>query len=72
MQHRILLIEDNTEIRENIAEILELSNYIIDTAENGIRSKITQGRYKKYQLKSLEESDNTDYDRTDTPLFRCR
>lgn len=37
MQQRILLIEDNTEIRENIAEILELSNYIVDTAENGKR-----------------------------------
>lgn len=35
MKHRILLIEDNTEIRENTAEILELSNYIVDTAENG-------------------------------------
>ncbi|MEP7165718.1 MAG: response regulator [Ferruginibacter sp.] len=35
MKQRILLIEDNTEIRENTAEILELSNYIVDTAENG-------------------------------------
>ena len=35
MRHRILLIEDNTEIRENTAEILELSNYEVDTAENG-------------------------------------
>ncbi|GAA4829828.1 response regulator [Algivirga pacifica] len=32
---RILLIEDNTEVRENIAEILELSNYEVITAENG-------------------------------------
>ena len=35
MKNRILLIEDNTEIRENTAEILELSNYEVDTAENG-------------------------------------
>lgn len=35
MKKRILLIEDNDEIRENIAEILGLSNYIVDTAENG-------------------------------------
>lgn len=35
MKQRILLIEDNHEIRENTAEILELSNYIVDTAENG-------------------------------------
>lgn len=35
MKYRILLIEDNTEIRENIAEILELSDYLVDTAENG-------------------------------------
>ncbi len=32
---RILLIEDNTEVRENIAEILELSGYQVLTAENG-------------------------------------
>jgi CRP/FNR family transcriptional regulator, cyclic AMP receptor protein len=35
MKQRILLIEDNNEIRENTAEILELSNYSVDTAENG-------------------------------------
>ena len=35
MKQRILLIEDNNEIRENTAEILELSNYVVDTAENG-------------------------------------
>jgi CRP/FNR family transcriptional regulator, cyclic AMP receptor protein len=35
MKLRILLIEDNPEIRENTAEILELSNYKVDTAENG-------------------------------------
>lgn len=32
---KILLIEDNTEIRENMAEILELAGYEIFTAENG-------------------------------------
>lgn len=31
----ILLIEDNNEIRENTAEILELANYKVITAENG-------------------------------------
>lgn len=31
----ILLIEDNLEIRENTAEILELANYNVITAENG-------------------------------------
>lgn len=35
MKQRILLIEDNNEIRENTAEILELSNYNVDTAQNG-------------------------------------
>ncbi|MEO7524210.1 MAG: response regulator, partial [Ferruginibacter sp.] len=35
MKTKILLIEDNNEIRENIAEILELSNYEVVTAENG-------------------------------------
>ena len=32
---RVLLIEDNDEIRENTAEILELANYQVDTAANG-------------------------------------
>jgi len=32
---KILVIEDNPEVRENIAEILELSNYEVHTAENG-------------------------------------
>jgi len=33
---KILLIEDNNDIRENTAEILELSNYHVILAENGI------------------------------------
>src|ERR1043165_3899039 len=32
---KILLIEDNDDIRNNTAEILELSNYKVITAENG-------------------------------------
>jgi DNA-binding response OmpR family regulator len=32
---KILVIEDNNEVRENIAEILELSNYKVVTAEDG-------------------------------------
>lgn len=32
---RVLLIEDNDELRENTAEILELANYKVDTAANG-------------------------------------
>ncbi len=32
---KILLIEDNTEMRENTAEILELANYEVLTAKNG-------------------------------------
>jgi CheY-like chemotaxis protein len=32
---KILLIEDNEEIRNNTAEILELSNYLVIAAENG-------------------------------------
>lgn len=34
---KILLIEDNVEVRENTAEILELANYHVITAENGRR-----------------------------------
>lgn len=32
---KILLIEDNKDVRENTAEILELANYKVSTAENG-------------------------------------
>ena len=32
---KILLIEDNTEMRENTSEILGLANYAVLTAENG-------------------------------------
>jgi DNA-binding response OmpR family regulator len=32
---KILLIEDNYDIRHNTAEILELSNYKVFLAENG-------------------------------------
>ncbi|MCI5059135.1 MAG: response regulator [Flavobacteriales bacterium] len=32
---KILLIEDNLEVRENTAELLELSNFDVTTAENG-------------------------------------
>ena len=32
---KILIIEDNVDVRENTAEILELSNYEVITAENG-------------------------------------
>lgn len=32
---KLLIIEDNNDVRENLAEILELSNYDVETAENG-------------------------------------
>lgn len=32
---RILVIEDNNEIRENMCEILELAEYLVDRADNG-------------------------------------
>ena len=32
---KILLIEDNQDVRENTAEILELARYEVSTAENG-------------------------------------
>ncbi|NQX98191.1 MAG: response regulator [Flavobacteriales bacterium] len=35
MSKTILLIEDNFEMRENTAEIMELANYTVITAENG-------------------------------------
>lgn len=35
MARKILLIEDNLEVRENTAEILELADYEVITAENG-------------------------------------
>ncbi len=35
MKDKILVIEDNTDVRENISEILELSGYEVIAAENG-------------------------------------
>ncbi|NOT36031.1 MAG: response regulator [Saprospiraceae bacterium] len=36
MKYKILVVEDNTEMRENIMEILEISNYEVIGAEDGI------------------------------------
>lgn len=33
--YKILIIEDNTDIRENLEELLELCDYEVVTAENG-------------------------------------
>ncbi len=46
---RILLIEDNTEIRENTAEILELADYLVETAENG-KAGVELAKTKNYDL----------------------
>jgi CRP/FNR family cyclic AMP-dependent transcriptional regulator len=35
MEAKILVIEDNKDVRENLAELLELSGYHVVTAENG-------------------------------------
>jgi CheY-like chemotaxis protein len=32
---KVLIIEDNKDVRENTADILELSNYKVSTAKNG-------------------------------------
>ena len=32
---KIIVIEDNLEVRENLSEILELSGYEVEQAENG-------------------------------------
>src|SRR5215217_5011661 len=37
MEKRVLVIDDNTDIRENTAEILDLAGYKTFTAENGKR-----------------------------------
>lgn len=35
MMQTILIIEDNAEVRENTAELLEVNNYFVLTAKNG-------------------------------------
>jgi len=35
MKHKILVVEDNGDIRENTTELLELSDYSVLTANNG-------------------------------------
>jgi CRP-like cAMP-binding protein len=49
MKTKILLIEDNKYMRENTAEILELANYEVVTAENG-RSGVSQAKIHKPDL----------------------
>ena len=40
---KILLIEDNKDVRENTADILELSNYKVVTAEDGNWNRESKG-----------------------------
>src|ERR1035437_5676113 len=49
MDKTILLIEDNKEVRENIAEILELANYKVIAVPNG-KEGIHQVQIKKPDL----------------------
>ena len=35
MSKKVLIIEDNNDIRENIVEILELAGYTVHAANNG-------------------------------------
>jgi DNA-binding response OmpR family regulator len=46
---RILLIEDNPDVRENTAEILELAGYEVDTAENG-KIGVSKANEKSFDL----------------------
>jgi DNA-binding response OmpR family regulator len=47
--NKILLIEDNIDILENTAEILELAGYDVDTAENGMRG-VEKAKSKDFDL----------------------
>lgn len=44
--HKILVIEDNEDVRENLCEILELAGYEIDSAENG---KLGIGKIRSFK-----------------------
>ncbi len=60
----ILIIEDNADIRENVAEILMLSNYKVITAANG-KEGIEMAQKQHPDLipyKDLRESEK-EYDR---------
>lgn len=43
---KILVIEDNTDVRENIAEILGLAGYEVETAENGKMGLVKVNQFK--------------------------
>jgi len=51
---KILLIEDNTEISENTAEILELAGYEVITAENG-RVGVENAHAEKHSIDYLRD-----------------
>ena len=70
---KILLIEDNEDIRSNTAEILELSNYIVIEAENGkvgvakaIQNKPIESPWKRYESEAID----CDESRTSTDFLR--
>ncbi|MBK8111933.1 MAG: response regulator [Saprospiraceae bacterium] len=46
MMKKILVIEDNTDVRENIAEILGLAGYEVETAENGKVGLVKVNQFK--------------------------
>ena len=46
---KILLIEDNKDMRENTSEILELANYKVSTAKNG-KEGVALAQKEKYDL----------------------
>lgn len=48
-KYKLLVIEDNTDVRENIAEILELAGYEVHVAENG-KIGVEQALYHKPDL----------------------
>ncbi|MBK7009832.1 MAG: response regulator [Saprospiraceae bacterium] len=47
MMKKILVIEDNTDVRENIAEILGLAGYEVETAENGKVGLVKVNQFKR-------------------------
>ncbi|RMG76303.1 MAG: response regulator [Bacteroidetes bacterium] len=49
MKTKILLIEDNPDVRENTAELLELSGYEVDTAQNG-KEGVNKAQKNHYDL----------------------
>lgn len=53
-RHRVLLIEDELDARQNLQSLLQSRGYLVDTAENGLQALEMLREYKKPDIVLLD------------------